>query len=365
MQREVPARAAKVGGMQNPQIEIMEATGDLVLSRLTRPAAEPEPVTAKQEVQAAAAKVPEDNTLQEMLSAVEYCGRAEEYLRTGDAQRAILEYRRAVTADPGLERAHVALSELYLGQKNLDLAVAHAERAVAINASSERGQLFLGQALQGKGSADTARVRRAFEAVLQLNPGNASAYIGLGLLCQSSNDPEGSIQSLEKAVNLVGNPATWYHLGSAYAAAGQFSRAEGAFEKVTQSEGAGDPGDNAVYFLGAHRGLGFINGKRKNYSRAIVSYQSALKYDSENPDLLLELGEALVRNREYQQAVGVLEKVTARRKEDVRAHFSMGLALVMLGSTDKGEVHLRFVEKSDAGAYGAQARALLEQIRQH
>ncbi len=102
-----------------------------------------------------------------------------------------------------------------------------------------------------------------------------------------------------------------------------------------------------------------------NYARAIVSYQSALRYDGENPDLLLELGEALVRNRGYQQAVGVLEKVTEKRKDDVRAHFTIGFALVMLGDTTKGEVHLRFVEKSDAGPYGAQARALLEQMRQH
>jgi tetratricopeptide (TPR) repeat protein len=249
MQHEVPARAAMVGGRQNPQIEIMEATGDLILSRLKQPVVEEEPKPAGPEVQVAVATVPEENVLQEMLSAMEYCGRAEEYLRKGDVQRAILEYRRAIGADPELERAHVSLSELYLGQKGFGLAVQHAEKAVAINPNSERGQLFLGQALQGQGGSDTTRVRLAFQTVSQLNPGNASAYVGLGLLSQSLGDPEEAIQHFEKAANLVGNPATWYHLGSAYAGAGQLSRAEGAFEKAVQSEGQSDPGENAVHFL--------------------------------------------------------------------------------------------------------------------
>jgi tetratricopeptide (TPR) repeat protein len=368
LSREVPSKAAKVGGRQNPQIEILEATGDIILSRIQRPveALEEESAPAVQEEeQVALATVPEEDVLQDMLSAVEYCDRAEDYLQQGDTQRAVLEYRRALHADPDLERVHVALSELYLGQKKYTEATQHAEKAVAINPNSERGQLFLGQALQGQGSGDADRIRQAFQGVLQLNPGNASAHIGLGALDQSFGDLESAIEHFENAVNLVDNPATLYHLGSAYARAGQFNRAEGAFEKVIEGKEEADLGENASYFLGAHRGLGFINSKKKNYVRALLAYQAALKYDQENLDIMLELGEVLVRKRDYEKAVEMLSQVTEKRKEDVRAHFSMGFALLMLGETSKGEVHLRFVEKSDQGAYGTQARTLLEKMRQH
>jgi len=344
--REVPAKAAEVGGRQNPQIEILEASGDIILSRIQGSVdafAEESAPVAPEEEQVALAVVPEQDVLQDMLSAVEYCDRAEDYLQQGDTQRAILEYRRALNADPGLLQAHVTLSELYLGETKFGQAVEHAEKAVAINPSSERGQLFLGQALQGQDSGDVDRIRVAFQHVLELNPGNASAHIGLGSLDQSLGDIEGAIKHFESGVSLVDNPATWYHLGSAYARAGQLSRAEGAFEKVVEGEGTVNLGENASFYLGAHRGLGFVNSRKKNYVRAVLAYQAALRYDQENLDLRLELGEVLVRKGDYQKAVEILSQVTDKRKQDLRAHFSMGLALVMLGEAKEVVPKIRTV----------------------
>jgi len=68
-----------------------------------------------------------------------------------------------------------------------------------------------------------------------------------------------------------------------------------------------------------------------------------LRYDQENLDLRLELGEVLVRKGDYQKAVEILSQVTDKRKQDLRAHFSMGLALVMLGEAKEVVPKIRTV----------------------
>ena len=358
MQREVPIEAKKAGGVQNPQIEFLEVTGDIILSRYARASQDSLPIPPPDPVPEPT-PAPEPPDLDHLARALEYCNQAEDLRSQGHIQQAILEYGRAVEVYSELERAHLGLAELYIEQGNFAKAVRHARRAVGIDPDTELEYLLLGQAFLGWGE-DIDKARDAFQRVLELNPDHARAHVGLGGVCQIAGDPACAVDHFEKAVELEESPETLYHLGSAYISAGRLDEAGEILGRVIAFEGQPRLGHAIPFFMDAHRGLGFIFARKKEFDRAIASYRAALRYDPENADCLLGMGEALFHKEDYQEAAAALERVVEQRKKDARAFFYLGVALLRVGEDEKGEAHIRYVEMLDEGGiWGERARKLL------
>ncbi|MFH1007663.1 MAG: tetratricopeptide repeat protein [Candidatus Latescibacterota bacterium] len=364
LQREVASIAARQGGRQNPIIEVMEATEDIVLSRPGRK--QPEASEERVAPTSAVEQFPDGDKgvdVDAMVTALTYFQEGIRLFQKGEYAQAILEYRRAVKVDPKLAEAHEGLGETYLMTDQPSKAVENAQKAVAINPNSERGYLALGQALlRMNGNSDEGV--SAFQEVLRINPKNASALIGLGMIFQSVPDLPKAIEHFQSAVQIEDNVASRYHLGSGYLSAEQYEKAEEQFKHVTESE-AGFVGseENRRVLEAAHRGLGFIYKKRRVFEEAIAEYVSALRYDPDNADLVFELGDTYARAGRCKEALDVLEPELKAHPRNIKVRLSVGLVLVTLGRKEDGIVQLRAVEAANTDPYSEIARATLLKVR--
>jgi len=122
--------------------------------------------------------------------ALAYARRARAKERLGDANGARADYSSAIQLDGALAEARAGRCWLNLREaRDLPQARNDAEAAVAADPRHVNGQLCRG-VLQLRGG-EWANARRAFEAALELEPGNPIALFGRGVARRRSGDDQG------------------------------------------------------------------------------------------------------------------------------------------------------------------------------
>lgn len=165
-------------------------------------------------------------------SAPELIASAKQYQQKGDNKAALIELKNAVAASPQDPEARLLLAQLYNETGDPVSAEKEARKALSLGASKERALPALGTALLGqnqfqkvldetaalqaapavavlRGQAylalgDGPNATRAFEAVLQAQPDNAGALIGLARGAMARNDVEAATGHAARA--LAKNP---------------------------------------------------------------------------------------------------------------------------------------------------------------
>lgn len=69
---------------------------------------------------------------------------------------------------------------------------------------------------------------------------------------------------------------------------------------------------------------------------ALVEFQEGLKYNSEDPDLIHNIGSTLMKLNRYQEALPYLEKYARIKPESLPNQTRLGLALALTGNPDRG-----------------------------
>jgi tetratricopeptide (TPR) repeat protein len=142
---------------------------------------------------------------------------------------------------------------------------------------------------------------RADQAALALEPGNAMALNGLGLLAIDDNRPADAAISFERATTIDPNNASyWTNLGNARRASGDRARAEQA-------------------------------------------YQRALEVDARAADAANGLGVLLVEANRPADAVTWFERAIAAAPDLVEARLNLGIALQSAGNADRAAEQYRLV----------------------
>lgn len=165
---------------------------------------------------------------------------AREHLEKGKQQfarkqyaEAIIEYRRAVQADPRLGPARLQLAEAYATTGDGANALREFVRAADLmpedgDAQRKAGTFMLlaGQFQDAQGLANR---------MLQRNPNDVQAHILLANSLAGLKDTEGAVASFEKAVSLdPSRSATYAELGSIQLFSGNKAEAEKAFRKAIE-----------------------------------------------------------------------------------------------------------------------------------
>ena len=154
-----------------------------------------------------------------------------QHLSQSKFPEAIIEYRRAVQADPRLGEARMQLAYAYASTGDGINALREYVRAADLMPENKDAQqragafmLLAGQFTDAQGLA---------ERMLKRNPNDIEAHILLANALAGLKDMEGAVSTFEKAVELDPNRSSTYsELGSIQMVRGNKAEAEAAFQKA-------------------------------------------------------------------------------------------------------------------------------------
>lgn len=165
-----------------------------------------------------------------------------------------------------------------------------------------------GTYFEERGKADNAL--KFYRKTLELEPGHSDAHLRLGMLFFRANRPLEARQELDAALKLKPeNYAAWFSLGRLLKESHDITGALAAFEKAQK-----DP-DLKVKAL-VERGSCFMT--QKNYDRAMIELERALKLstDDADKDVLYAryfLAHCYEKNRMIDKAISEWEKIYSKK----------------------------------------------------
>jgi len=160
-----------------------------------------------------------------------YIESGKEYFEAGDYEYAVVQFRNAAEAIPGVSEAHYQLGRTYLALGRFEAAYSELTNAVSLDANHSEAQLQLARLQIARGEHDEAQ--RLAETVVESNPDSAEAHAILGANHFATRDLPEAIVELRKSVDI--NPERvqdYAALGAVHRAAGQPVEAEAVYEEA-------------------------------------------------------------------------------------------------------------------------------------
>ena len=143
---------------------------------------------------------------------------AEEMIKQGNNESAIMHYREALKIDDRIPGLHFELAEALSNSSSAadkQQTEKEYETALAQNPFDEKSECALGRIALGRSDLKTAF--SYYSRALELQPDDPDANLGLGKVLLSMNEPQKAQPLLEKASRLEPSDAVaHYHLGTLY-----------------------------------------------------------------------------------------------------------------------------------------------------
>jgi Tfp pilus assembly protein PilF len=286
-----------------------------------------------------------------------YYMRAELLRGIGETNLAIVALEHANSLRPLRDPDVVVLAELYIAQEAPGQAASHLRRIAAGSDMFGRAQELLGiLALQ---KSDQAAARAFFERAAANGRSTARAHLARILiaagrredasreldriLATADADPQALAQArrlrlglerpdLEAGLEQAGRAAL-------SADAARLGEVLVAFERVLEF-------DDEIWE--AHFGLGLVARQRESFVAAASSFRRALELAPEQPDVMHELGVALLSSGSRADALGLLDRAAALRPGQAAYIADAGFAHLRAGDLDAARERLRIASTIDA-----------------
>jgi protein O-mannosyl-transferase len=185
-------------------------------------------------------------------------------------QEAMVHLQKALALNPKQADAHNNLGALLARHGRPDEAMVHLRRALELHPEHAEVHYNLGDLLAGMGRTDAAIVH--YQKALELHPGYAEAHNNLGLVYARMERPDQAIVHFKKALAL--NPRQ----------------------------------------ANAHNNLGVMLAQTGRIDEAIIHYRRALEIDPAVADHLENLVFALVKKKQWTDAMLILQDALASAK---------------------------------------------------
>jgi tetratricopeptide (TPR) repeat protein len=140
--------------------------------------------------------------------------RGDEYVENGENEEAIIEFRNVLQIDPNHAPAHEALSIAYLAVNKSREAYWEMSETVRLDPSNVEARLRYGTVSSAIGEQDIAREQA--EAILEIEPGKAQAYMLRAQARLATEDFEGAEADLVKAIESRPNGAAYRYLYASF-----------------------------------------------------------------------------------------------------------------------------------------------------
>jgi len=240
----------------------------------------------------------------------------------GETDRAITEYESALRSDPESPYLINELAALYMKKGKMNKAVELLERSVALDPDNIDSYILLGGLYGNLKRYDDAA--QQYKRVIDIDPEKIEAYLFLGLIYRENTQYEKAIEILGDLLkrdpgNLMGN----YHLARVYVAMNRYDEAETYLQKTL---------DIKPTFKPALIELGMLYRFQNKDDKAMKVYRDFLQIDtSGGSDVRFELGNILLKLKEYTAAAEEFEKILELDNSLTDVHFSLGLAYFFSG----------------------------------
>jgi len=283
--------------------------------------------------------------------------RAELLRGIGETNQAIVALEHANSLRPLRDADLLVLAELYIAENATGQAASHLRRIGEGSDQFGRAQELLGiLALQ---KADESAARAYFERAATSGRATARAHlarllIAAGLHADASREldqivaaPDADRQALAQAHRLrlgLERPdleAELEQAGRAALTAGgtRLDEVRAAFERVLEFD---------AEIWEAHFGLGLVARQTEAFVAAASSFRRALDLAPEQPDVMHELGVALLASGSRADALGLLDRAAALRPEEAAYIADAGFAHLRAGDLDAARERLRIASTIDA-----------------
>lgn len=268
---------------------------------------------------------------------------AQSALRLGNVRRKLddvagaeREYRRALSLQPTLNPARVALGNLLRRRGELAEAIGLFEAATQAGSNEERARALVALGSAQLASGKRAEADRAFDRAIAFAPARAEIRIGIArawLATGRKDDAGRALGVLNRATELAPDlPAIWYALGRARERAGDDAGALEAYDRVFRL----DPGNQST-----RRRVIRLLVQTRDFARARREAERLVAEEPADP------GAQLI-------AAGVADK--DGRKDDARRYYQAALARAR-GSSPEALLGLAQLDRA-AGDFAA-ARAAI------
>lgn len=180
-----------------------------------------------------------------------------------------------------------------------------------------------------------------FREALKKDNANSRLWHEYGLYLKEADRYDEAIEAFKRAVNIKGGKAcSWVHLGRLLASEKKdYDEAIKCFKVAIESYG------NCTL---AMKFLGDAYIQTKEYVKANEILEKALQTDKEDTDILCRIGVNKLKLNKPQEAIGGLEKILSKIKDDSDDIKGVVSFVVNLASYGFGEKSLELIEKSEA-----------------
>jgi len=130
-----------------------------------------------------------------------YMNMGDRLLEKGMARSAMIQYEKAVRAEPGMFKAHLYLGDIYIGQKKMEKADVAFRRAIELNQRSGDAHAGLGDVLFFQGRLEESV--EMLQTALKLNPKLARAHYRLGRVHEEKGQIEDALKEYKTALRIL------------------------------------------------------------------------------------------------------------------------------------------------------------------
>ena len=300
-------------------------------------------------------------------------GLAEVYNATGQQDKALEEYRRALTANPNYEKAYIGSAAIHIQRNNLDQAIEQLKKAEAANPRNREINLMLAGIYEKKGDTKLADYHNLLggkskavpvsspkpsepsvvsevdkkiadlKAAVRDRPGDVVSHEKLGNIYRAAGKDSEAIESYREAAHLNSTSSDVYlNLGLLYEKKSQIDEAAVAYKRALSV----NPGSAE-----AHLKLGDIRFSRGVFPEAVEHYSEFIKLKPQSPDIHLKLARVFAKSKETALAIAAYNSVLAYSPNDVDANREIAALYKVRGDNDKAISHYKKVlamRKDDA-----------------
>ena len=239
-------------------------------------------------------------------------------------------WRDTVAKNPRSWMAQHNLGLELFGRHQIDEALEHYEAAVALHPGGDLEQGDLGTALMEKG-LDEAAIPH-LEAALAINPKLFAAQNSLALAYGNVGNFDQAITHFNIALQITNTPGTLMNLGSVLRRQGKLNDAIQCYRQVAaQLPSQAEP----------WRRLGAALSAKGELGEALATYQQGLRFNSNNVDLLLDLGNAWLAQTNSARAADCFRNALKVDPASPGLHYNLGLALGLLGRPGDARLELQ------------------------
>lgn len=295
-------------------------------------------------------------------------GLASAYVATGQPDKALDEYRRALTIDPNSETAHIGIASILISKNEQDKALESLKKAETSNPQNREIHLMMATIYEKKGDAtsaeyqyllggkpknstvaaaqqkqtneiplsgDAAKDVESIQTALKENPGSATLYEKLGNLYRSVGKETDAIAAYKEAAHLnTNNHEVYLNLGILLEKRNQLDEAVVAYKQALRIKP--DSAD-------AHLRLADLRNSRGLFQEAVTHYGEFLKLKPDSPDIQLKLARIFARDKENGLAIDAYTAFLKHSPDNIEANREIAALYRAKGINDKAIEHYKKV----------------------